>query len=158
MSESPEQRTKRQYLESHRSEQWQYKHVVFYANPEESVGLLDHMVSFKQLLRRKCPTQPFLIRIQTRQLTQKPLQAYLVLYTSAEVDSLQEIANKTFPCEMNVRGQLLPSWKLEKSARSIEKQRPHNLNKFFESKEAKRWTILNKGQVDVSLRYRADPE
>ena len=158
MSESPEQRTKRKYLENHRSEQWQYKHAVFYANPEQSVGLLGHMVSFKQLLRRKCPSQPFLIRIQTRKLPQKPLQAFLVIYTTCEVADLAAIVDNTFPCGMNVLGQLLSSWKLEKSALSIEKQRPHNLNKFFESKEAKRWTILNKGQVDVSLRYRADPE
>jgi hypothetical protein len=59
---------------------------------------------------------------------------------------------------MNVRGQLLPSLKLEKSAQSIEKQRPRNLTKLFGSKGTKRWTVLNKGQVDVSLRYRADPE
>jgi len=154
VTETSEQRSKRQYLDSHRSRQWQYKHTIFYAYPEHSTGLLEDMVKFKQLLRRKCPNQPFLVRIQTRQLPEKPLQAFLVLYTTTKVENLQQIADKTFPHETNVLGQSLPLWKLDSSARSIEQQRPHNLNKFFGKTAVKRWSLINKDLIDISLRYR----
>lgn len=154
MSETSEQRSKRQYLENHRSRQWQYKHAIFYARPEHSTGLLEDMVGFKQLLRRKCPAQPFLVRIQTRQLPEKPLQAFLVLYTTTKVENLQQIADKTFPHETNVLGQSLPLSKLEASARSIEQQRSHNLNKFFDKTAVKRWSVLNSDLIDPNLQYK----
>lgn len=86
MSETAEERSKRQYLAHHRSKQWTYKHAIYYAQPTESSSLLDDMVKFKQLLRRKCPDQPFLIRIQLR--NQPTLQAFLILYTTGKVDNL----------------------------------------------------------------------
>lgn len=142
MSETAEERSKRQYLAHHRSKQWTYKHAIYYAQPTESSSLLDDMVKFKQLLRRKCPDQPFLIRIQLR--NQPTLQAFLILYTTGKVDTLDLIANKTFTHEVNVRGRVLSPEKLEQSARSIEIQSPHNLNKFFDKPSVKRWSVLNK--------------
>ena len=85
MSETSEERSKRQYLAHHRSKQWTYKHTIYYAQPTESSSLLDDMVKFKQLLRRKCPDQPFLIRVQLR--NQPTLQAFLILYTTGKVDN-----------------------------------------------------------------------
>ena len=150
MSETSEERTKRQYLAVHRSEQWTYKHSIFYEHPEDSKALLDHMVKFKQLLRRRCSDQPFLIRIQTRLLPYKPLQAFLILYTTAKVENLQEIANKAFPAAMNVWGSKLPYWKLEQTATTIEKYAPHNPNKFFGKPSVKRWSVLNKEKLVIT--------
>ena len=152
MSETAEERSKRQYLAAHRSKQWTYKHAIYYAQPTESTSLLDDMVGFKQLLRRKCPNQPFLIRIQLRK--EPALQAFLILYTTTKVDNLDLIANKTFAHEMNVRGRVLSPEKLEQSARSIEIQSPHNLNKFFGKAAVKRWSVLNKPLIEASLQYK----
>ena len=152
MSETAEERSKRQYLAHHRSEQWTYKHAIYYAQPTESSSLLDDMVKFKQLLRRKCPDQPFLIRIQLR--NQPTLQAFLILYTTGKVDNLDLMANKTFASGMNVRGRVLSPEKLEQSARSIEIQSPHNLNKFFGKPAVKRWSVLNSDLIDPSLQYK----
>lgn len=155
MSETAEERSKRQYLAHHRSKQWTYKHAIYYAQPTESSSLLDDMVKFKQLLRRKCPDQPFLIRVQLR--NQPTLQAFLILYTTTEVAHLTEIVDRTFSHETNVRGRVLPLAKLEKSARSIDSQKPHNLNKFFGKAAVKRYSILNGHQVDAGMQYKADP-
>ena len=154
MSETAEERSKRQYLAHHRSEQWTYKHAVYYAQPTESSSLLDDMVKFKQLLRRKCPDQPFLIRVQLR--NQPTLQAFLILYTTGKVDTLDLMANKTFAHEMNVRGRVLSPEKLEQSARSIEMQSPHNLNKFFGKAAVKRWSALNSDLIEPTLRYKGE--
>ncbi|MGO3543348.1 MAG: hypothetical protein ACTIOG_12730 [Pseudomonas helleri] len=153
MTETSEQRSKRQYLENHRSGQWQYKHTIFYPD-QDSTGLLEEMVGFKQLLRRKCPAQPFLVRIQLNKTQPHPLQAFLVIYTSKEVEDLQSIVDKTFKRDMNVMGRALSAWKLEKSAQTIVKQKPHNLDKYFGKTGVKRWSVLNKGLIDKSLRYK----
>lgn len=163
MSETAAERSKRQYLTTHRSQQWTHQHSIFYATPEESVGLLDHMVAFKQHLRRKASDQPFLIRIQLRNKAStpqgpSPLQAYLTMYTAVEVANLKAIAEKAFPVEMNVRGRALTPGKLESSALSIEKQKPHNLNNFFGKAAVKRWSVLNKDLIDPSLRYKDSSE
>lgn len=155
MSELASDKSKRKYLVWHRNEQWTYKYTLFYATPEESVHLLDHMPAFKKALSRACSV-PFLLRIQllNRRDMGLPLQAILVMYTTAKMENLQKITDKHFPAEMNVRyGQLSP-YKLEKSARSIEKQRPHNLEAFFGKPAIKRWSVLNKHLIDPTQQYR----
>ena len=154
MSETAEDRSKREYLALHRSHQWKWKHCIFYAHPEESTTLLTDMVAFKQLLRRQCPSQPFLIRIQTLYKPYMPLQAYLVIYTTAEVTNLQGIADKGFPKQiMNCWGEGIEPEKLEESARSIEKQKPHDLRKFFKEVKVRRYSVLNRPLIDETLRY-----
>lgn len=149
-----QKRRQSEYLAVHRSRQWKHKHSVFYEHPEDSVNLLSEMNAFKQLLRRRHSDQPFLIRIQTLYKHNKPLQAYLVIYTTTEVDDLQAIVDKTFAGEMNAIGQPLDSSKLEESAVSIEKQKPHNLKDFFKVGRVVRWTVLNKPLIDVNLQYK----
>ena len=154
MSENAEDKTKREYLAVHRSSQWTHKHSVFYAQPDDSIKLLKEMGAFKQLLRRRHSDRPFLIRIQTLYKYNKPLQAYLVIYATGEIDDLQAIVDKTFQGEMRAIGQPLDLSKLEESAISIEKQKPHNLKAFFNVGRVVRWTVLNAPLLKTSLRYK----
>lgn len=147
MSETSEDKTKRKYLSVLRGYQWRYQHSVFYDNPELSVGLLDDMVAFKQTLRRRCPDQPFLVRIQTLKKGAAPHQAYLTIFTTEKVEDLREIANKSFPADMNVMGKKLSADKLEQIAGAIEKQKPHDLSKVLGKQGINRWSILNKQQL-----------
>lgn len=144
MSESSEAKTKRKYLVVLRSNQWPYQHSIFYDDPEQSHALLEHMVKFKQTLRRRCPDQPFLVRVQTLKKGGDPLQAYLTIFTTKKVEDLREIANKVFPTVMNALGKRLSIEKLDQIARSIEKQKPHDLSKLFGKQGANRWSVLNK--------------
>lgn len=144
MSESSEEKTKRKYLTVLRGYQWSYQHSVFYDDPEQSHALLDHMVRFKQVLRRRCPEQPFLVRIQTLKKGAAPHQAYLTIFTTKKVEDLREMTNKVFPTTMNVMGKRLSVEKLDQIARAIEKQKPHDLSKVFDKAGINRWSVLNK--------------
>ncbi|WP_236182279.1 hypothetical protein [Pseudomonas sputi] len=144
MSESSEDKTKRKYLAVLRSYQWSYQHSIFYDDPEQSHALLDHMVKFKQTLRRRCPDQPFLIRVQMLKKGGRPLQAYLTIFTTEKVEDLRNMANKVFPTVMNVLGKKLSTEKLDQIATAIEKQKPHDLSKLFGKQGVNRWSVLNK--------------
>lgn len=147
MSESSEEKTKRKYLTVLRGYQWSYQHSVFYNDPEQSHALLEHMVRFKQVLRRRCPDQPFLVRIQTLKKGSVPHQAYLTIFTTKKVEDLREMANKVFPAIMNVMGKKLSVEKLDQIARAIEKQKPHDLSKVLDKAGINRWTVLNKDKL-----------
>ncbi len=144
MSETSEEKTKRKYLTVLRGYQWSYQHSVFYDDPEQSHALLEHMVKFKQALRRRCPDQPFLVRIQTLKKGSAPHQAYLTIFTTKKVEDLREVANKVFPTIMNVMGKKLSVEKLDQIVRAIEKQKPHDLSKLFDKVGINRWSVLNK--------------
>ncbi|MCY1455586.1 hypothetical protein D9M71_727280 [compost metagenome] len=105
--------------------------------------MLDDMVRFKQMLRRRCPDQPFLIRVQALKKGAVH-QAFLSIITTAKVDDLREIANKTFPATMNVIGRRLSADRLSKQARVIEEAKPHDLSKLFDKAGINRWSVLNK--------------
>jgi len=143
VSESSEEKTKRKYLTVLRDYQWSYQHSVFYDDPEQSLGLLEDMASFKQMLRRRCPDQPFLIRVQALKKGAVH-QAFLSIITTAKVDDLREMANKVFPAVMNVLGKKLSVDKLDQIAKTIEKQKPHDLSKLFDKTGINRWSVLNK--------------
>lgn len=143
MSETSEEKTKRKYLTVLRGYQWSYQHSVFYDDPEQSLGLLDDMASFKQMLRRRCPDQPFLIRVQALKKGAVH-QAFLSIITTAKVEDLQGVANKAFPAKMNVVGRRLSAERLSQQARVIEEAKPHDLSKLFDKAGINRWSVLNK--------------
>lgn len=149
MSESSEEKTKRKYLTVLRGYQWSYQHSIFYNDPNESHALLEHMVRFKQILRRRYPEQPFLIRIQTLKKGSAPHQAYLTLFTSNKVEDLREIANKVFPVTMNVLGKKLSAEKLDQLAEAIDNQKPHDLSKVLNKAGINRWSVLNRQKLVV---------
>lgn len=152
MTESTEERTNRQYLKYHLNTQWRYQHSVFYANAEDSVNLLTDQVRFKEALRKHAPDQPFLLRLQL--LNKDELQAFLVIYTTRKVYGLTELANKTFKQAMNTRGRGLPDGRRDGIANKIKKGEPHNLADFFKANKVRRWSVLNKPLIDVSLQYK----
>ena len=147
MSEASEEKTKRKYLTVLRDYQWSYQHSIFYKDAEQSHALLGDMVKFKQLLRRKCPDQPFLVRIQTNKSGSRTHQAYLTIFTTKKVEGLRELANKVFLATMNVLGKRLSVEKHDSIARAIEKQKPQDLSKVLEKAGINRWSVLNKDKM-----------
>ena len=143
MSETSEDKTKRKYLTVLRDYQWSYQHSIFYKDAEQSHALLGDMVRFKQMLRRRCPDQPFLIRVQALKKGAVH-QAFLSIITTAKVEDLQGVANKAFPAKMNVVGRRLSAERLSQQARVIEEAKPHDLSKLFDKAGINRWSVLNK--------------
>jgi len=152
MTETASERTNRQYLNDHLSTQWRYQHTVFYAHPEDSVGLLTEQVRFKEALRKYASDQPFLIRIQL--LDKDELQAIMVIYTTAKVHGLTELACKTFKQPMNTLGRGLPDSRRDGAAATIKREPAHNLAAFFNKPSVRRWSVLNKPLIDPSMQYK----
>lgn len=153
MSESSEAKSKRNYLHLLQDYQWGYQHSLFYDDLHESTALLGDMVKFKQVLRRLCPDQPFLIRIQllTRKTTHNPdggLQAYLVIITTDNAYKLiKDAAEKAMSAQCNVISKSLSPEKIARQASAIKIQRPHDLERFFVKEKINRFTVLNRSRL-----------
>lgn len=146
MAEASEDKTIRKYLHALTNYEWSYQHCVFYQEPSESIQLLDDMVSFKQTLRRQCPDQPFLIRIQLLN-REKRFQAYLMILTTQRVMGIQELADKGFSAPTNTIGRICTPERIGSMATKIRNQQPHDLQWFFKKQQIRRWTILNKEKL-----------
>jgi hypothetical protein len=149
MSETSEDKSKRNYLKLLQDYQWSYQHSIFYEDLEDSTALLSDMVKFKQELRRQCPEQPFLIRIQllnkkTRHSPDGGLQAYLVILTTEKTDKPRAVADKVMSAPTNVIKRHLSPEKLASIASAIKVQQPHDLEHFFGTAKINRFTVLNK--------------
>lgn len=157
MSETSEEKSKRNYLHLLRDYQWSYQHSLFYDDLKESTALLDDMVRFKQELRRKCPDQPFLIRIQlhSRKTEHNPdggLQAYLVILTTDNADNpIRKAAEKAMSAQCNVMSMRLTAEKITKAASAIKSQKPHDLERLFGKVKINRFTVLNKNKLKPSV-------
>lgn len=153
MSETSEEKSKRNYLHLLRDYQWSYQHSLFYDDLKESTALLDDMVRFKQVLRRMCPDQPFLIRIQlhNRKTPHNPdggLQAYLVILTTESADKqIKAAAAKAMSAQCNVMSMRLTPEKIRKAASAIKVQKPHDLERLFGKEKINRFTVLNKNKL-----------
>lgn len=153
MSETSEEKSKRNYLHLLQGYQWNHQHSLFYEDLHKSTALLDDMIKFKQVLRRLCPDQPFLIRIQlhNRKTTYNPdggLQAYLVILTTENAyKSIRAADMKAMSAECNVLSKPLTPEKIRKAASAIKVQRPHDLERFFGKKKVNRFTVMNKSQL-----------
>jgi hypothetical protein len=153
MSETSEEKSKRNYLHLLQGYQWSYQHSLFYDDLKESITLLNDMVRFKQVLRRMCPDQPFLIRIQlhNRKTERNPdggLQAYLVILTTKSASKPIEVAaEKSMSAQCNVMSMRLSPEKITKAASAIKVQKPHDLERLFGKKNINRFTVLNKSKL-----------
>lgn len=143
MAEPSEDKTIRRYLHNLTSYEWSHQHCIFYQEPSASTRLLEDMAVFKQALRRKCPDQPFLIRIQLLN-REKRFQAYLMILTTKRVKEIQEIADRAFSAPTNTIGRKCTSERIDSMATKIKRQKPHDLQRFFDKSKIRRWTILNK--------------
>ncbi len=150
MSETSEDKSKRNYLKQLQDYQWSYQHSIFYEDVEDSRALLSDMVRFKQELRRQCPDQPFLIRIQllNKKTPRNPdggLQAYLSIITTKNAyKNIGAAADKAMSTQCNVMSKSLSPEKLISLASAIKVQKPHNLEGFFGAAKINRFTLLNK--------------
>lgn len=160
MSEASEAKSKRNYLHLLQSYQWGYQHSLFYQEFEDSIALLGDMVKFKQVLRRMCPDQPFLIRIQlhNRKTAHNPdggLQAYLVILTTENAYKfIRSSEEKAMSAYCNIISMRLTPEKIRKAASAIKVQRPHDLERFFGKEKINRFTVLNKSQLHAATLYK----
>ncbi|MEK8080613.1 hypothetical protein [Pseudomonas sp. XK-1] len=155
MSETSDEKSKRNYLRLLKNHEWNYQHSLFYEDGADSKALLDEMIKFKQVLRRKCPGQPFLIRIQllNKRTAYNPdggLQAYLVILTTINArDALAGAAKVAMHAPCNILKKELTQERKARMASAIKSQKPHNLERFFGKQKINRFTLLNKSKLSL---------
>lgn len=145
MTETSEDKTKRNFAALLLKPIWKFRYSVFYADRPGSKELLKDQKSFRQALRRKYPDQPFLIRIQVLQrgdVSQR--QAYLTLYTTQKAEGIDKLAYRCFPAEVRVPSSELTLEQCKVKAHKILTQRPHDLTKIFGNVPIRRYGVLNK--------------
>lgn len=151
MSEFSEEKTKRKFLKLLSEYEWGYQYSVFYEDPEDSVFLLEDMIRFKQVLRRKWQNTAFLIRIQSHKNRRNGvLQAFLSILCNCKLEGVKDgFVDGLFSTQVNVMSKELSIGKQASMYRSIAKQKPHNLKMIFKEKEAsiRRYTVLNKDKL-----------
>lgn len=153
MSEPSNEKSKRNYLSLLNDYEWNYQHSLFYENGADSKALLDDMVKFKQVLRRKCPDQPFLIRIQllNRKNAHNPdggTQAYLTIHTTENAHiEIEKATEKSMHTACNILTKRFTPENKNRKASAIKSQKPHNLERFFGKNKINRFTLLNKNKV-----------
>ncbi|MNR16507.1 hypothetical protein D3C85_1331130 [compost metagenome] len=153
MSETSDEKSKRNYLRLLNDHEWCYQHSLFYEDGTDSKALPNDMIRFKQILRRKCPDQPFLIRIQllNRKTDHNPdggTQAYLVILTTANARiEIERAAEKAMHTICNTLSKKLTNENKSRTASAIKSQKPHNLERFFCKEKINRFTLLNKNKL-----------
>ncbi len=160
MTETAEKKTKRKYLELFRTNEWTHQTTIFYKSLETSKQAANHSAKLKKNLSRAFKFT-MLHRIQLKGNTDTNLlddvkdkkyvtTAYHTFFSLEPFDKnrLEKIAVKALDSDVNIKSRKLEQHKRESIAESIQKQNPHNLNRFFKESNMKkihRFSLLNKG-------------
>ncbi|MBD2838291.1 hypothetical protein ID144_14680 [Pseudomonas sp. JM0905a] len=142
MTETSEDKTKRKYVDRLLAGIWTHQYSVFYKDIDDSIHLIEDAAKFRQGLGRKFPDQPFLIRLALK-AEGRTTQAWLSVLTTQKTPELIEWAERKFSKPVNVIKRPYSQAKAEKSAGSIRKHKPHDLNYFFGKEKVNRYGLIN---------------
>jgi hypothetical protein len=143
MTETAEQRTKRQFNKYLDMVTWTHQYSFFYQCADDAkANALEDAPKLKEKLRRTkaLTSQSFLYRLCLYRAN-----AYHTVFTTSpiDLDLLHSLILKVSPVEINVAGRELLDWKIETYRRAVSKQRPHNLVAFFGNRKINRIALLN---------------
>ena len=148
VTESSEDKTKRKLSKLLLDYDWQHQHSVFYRDIEESINLIDNGNKLKKILKKKLPTSPFLVCYRTLYRKDRGgLQAYVTIFSTAQIKKFQKIAMEAFGNGIATRGRGLSPEKLQHTESALKAQRLHDLEGFF-GRKIRRYSIINKSELD----------
>ncbi len=159
MSESPEDRSKRRFLEHLDSHQWTYQVSIFlnyYGDKEHSLDVFD---SVRSRIARVYKEQPFLWRLAAKGGLPpsyfkdeediglaKVTSPYLTLFTDTSIPKkeIKHIIDKMpGDFELRVKVTALSEDKINSYRRAVKKQKPHNLKAIYGDRKINRFGVLN---------------
>lgn len=149
MSEDSEDKTKRKYVRELLAYPWTHQTSIFF-EPENTCELLPEMARVKQLLRKAYPDTPFLLRVAKYNQGRGRNIGWVSILTIKKLDELEEKLSKWVRVDVNVRNRAISSEKRLKTAQTILKQRPHDLQKLFgltPEHKINRYSILNRDSL-----------
>lgn len=150
MTETAEERTKRQFNQYIELGIWTHQYSFFYQSAEDArAHALSDAPKLKEKLRKTTALkdQPFLYRLCLYRDN-----AYHTIFTNKPVEEqlLYSIIFKVSEADFKVVGREVPDWKIEKYKRAVAQQKPHNLKRFFGGKKINRIALLNKRAISLN--------
>lgn len=157
MSESPEQKSKRKFVEYFVEGSWNYQTTLFLDSVADVENALELFAEARKKINRKIKG-PVLWRIGVKNRQQKLFNdwdgkasgnisaPYLTFFTEEELgeDVLFNLLGKNFPSgSTRLKSRTLNEEKLQSVRSAISNQRPHNLESVFKKKGVQRYGLLN---------------
>lgn len=159
MSESPQQKTKRTYKKRLLGNDFKYQYSIFYSSKEDALEAVESGAILRRAIARKYRNQPFLWRLG-KVLTAKGLiedmlavdsperieMVYWSFFTTQELKygALKAFIENRLEVSTRLKKRAVSEERLMKMANTIDRQKPHDLNKFFGLKKVNRMHCVNK--------------
>lgn len=157
MPETPEDRSKRVFLNHLDNSAWSYQISFFFNNYSDCKNALEHFQSIRSRLARSFKKNPFLWRLCLKKVnadlfedldgsTPRVTAPYMTLITDKKI-SVNEVepALSAVLAELDLKilYRSFPKYKQESYRRAVSNQKPHKLNEFFNGKKVNRFGQLN---------------
>lgn len=144
MSEDSTDRTKRELIDLYKRYEWTYQYSIFYDDPANSIHLQEDLNTLRVKLKNR-KDQPFFIVKRT--LNRGFLQAFATIFTTQEIEGFDKLVNKSSQYEINIRKRRVSDSFIVSTIQKLKKQKLHNLESFFNLKNVKRYSVLNKKKL-----------
>lgn len=147
MSELSEDKTKRKIIERLLAYPWVYQVTVFFEDYDHSQELPQVMPEIRTKLRRAFPNDPIFSRTALKyHSATKERIAYETFYCLRRIPEVKKCL-RSWMKGGEVRSRPISSEKRLSSARSIRKERPHNLKGYFGKSKVNRIRLLNEAKL-----------
>lgn len=158
MTESPEERSKRKFLNYYDQHDWKYQITIFLKSPDDVKNAQELFAKARKHFARKNPDYPTLWRIGVKGVRPQEVfrdydgdksiinMPYITFFTTREFDYTEAVAlfdNLKVSERFDIRQRSFTGLKPIKYRRSVKNQRPHNLKAPLGEKKINRFGILN---------------
>lgn len=156
MTESPEQKSKRQFCTYLRDNEWVFQVSFFYQTKEASNKAIEDSKRLKNSLSRRFPETAILWRMQLKRFSNYYISdvaelgytnmPYHVFYFSQYITDFDFFAwcEQQFEENLYLQERRLHRAKIDRAIKSILKGKPHKLKEHFGRVKVNRFSLLNK--------------
>ncbi|WP_426101931.1 hypothetical protein [Pseudomonas sp. PSPC3-3] len=138
MSETSIDKTRRRLCSLFDLYDFKYQYSFFFPDGIEPDYFLEQYSKIKRSLGRKY-SQPILLKVNLS--AKRELHAYITMYAEQPLEEFKTFMESRFPGVAKSR--VLTSEKIESTLRTINNQKPHNLNSYFKKNKVNRYSMLN---------------
>ena len=162
MTETVTEKTKRIFTTHLLSHEWSHQLSIFYTEYTGSLGAIEDSKIIRKALVKNYPNQSFLWRLcLKRKLSNEILNApveykyitmpYQMLFTNHKLstEEFSDLMEREIGSnELYIKKRKIARDKVERYARSVKKEAPHNLHKVFpEYQKINRFSFINKAKA-----------
>lgn len=163
MSETSEERSKREFCRYLRDYHWETQVSFFYNNQAESDKAIENAVDLKRYIKRQYNRAGILWRINLKTINPKKVGIndaegksltlpIHIFYLSQPIKKLilPPAFHVRFEDNLRYKKRTLTRSKIESTISAIKKQKPHNLEEHFKKDKVNRFGLLNKNHAIIN--------